>query len=753
MSKATAVAEALKYLSQPEDSFWKWTDDGGAIQWYDGATIVFTAELLAILRHQHVSGVRGLPPLGAIILLVAATRENWSHGVTGNINPQRRNWLLDASGSESTAARVDWVLGDLSKIHSLDGDVRHGLEAKQWIAELVFKHSPRTSIETAKEVLLFLSRVDEVFWNRKPATRIEESLRQSVGAFPSNLDDVTPEKLRLLRETGIEEIPAVPEEPELEFPEYDSIKSLVRDLHSDTELYGIARATQQLMSVMSLPRPMLQEDQMEQGGFSDIANRGSLDRLLLSELAYDDLTLAVRVAVNEAMYLRREIPPSESQRRRVFLLDSGLRMWGVPRFLGTSVAIALAGQLQSTTNQETTPFTAYTANGYELKEIDLSQRSGIAAHLNMLRPELDSRRSFPALEKSLSDFEESPEVVIITSPEALSDMNFRDGISAMAQQNPGAYFVVSVSRDGETRLHEITRSGCKPLQRLKFDLDRVFANPPISKAKPKSKLPAIFGLKQFPLLLSYHFKRPSNVWQLGSEMILAITNDSRLMLSSGSESGAIQLLQNLKQGTHWWSSQEPVDSVWFSIVGQIQSIDKYRFRLLCFNQTDLQVEEIGLELPEQPVAFCNHGDTIFCIGKKQISMIDKSTGMTSVNRLDVGDKVHLGGRYFALYHQREQHLYALASDGLAPKFELLPEKSGFNNRCRPFDSTEIEGTVGFYDSEHLYFWATKQLLKVEHGLGERVSINEVCPTGNAIVVRGNESKHRVKIDVKTGHPL
>ena len=130
------------------------------------------------------------------------------------------------------------------------------------------------------------------------------------------LNDVTAEKLRLLRETGIEEIPVVPEEIELEFPEYDSIKSLVRDLHSDQEMFGIARATKQLMSVMSLPRPMLREDHMEQGGFSDIANRGSLDRLLLSELAYDDLTLAVRVAVNEAMYLRREIPPSESQRRR-----------------------------------------------------------------------------------------------------------------------------------------------------------------------------------------------------------------------------------------------------------------------------------------------------------------------------------------------------------------------------------------------------------------------------------------------------
>ena len=752
MSKITAVAEALKYLNQPVDCFWKWTDDGGAIQWYDGATIVFTAELLAILRHQYASGTRGLPPLGAVILLVAATRENWSHDVTGNINPQRRNWLLDAAGSRNAATQIELVLNKLSDIRALDGDVRLSLEAKQWITEIVFGPSPRTSVETAEEVLLYLSRVDEVFWNRTSNATVEETLRESVSVLQGRLDDVTPERLRLLRETGIEEIPTVPEEPELEFPEYDSIKSLVRDLQSDAELFGIARATKQLMSVMSLPRPMLQDDQMEQGGFSDIANRGSLDRLLLSELAYDDMTLAVRVAVNEAMYLRREIPPSESQRRRVFLLDSGLRMWGVPRFLGTSVALALAGQLQSKTDRETTPFTAFIANGDELQKIDLGQRAGIASHLKMLRPELDPSDSFPSLERSLDDFVEAPEVVIITSPEALSDVNFRDGIAAMARQNPGSYFVVTVSRDGETRLNEITRSGCKPIQKLKFDLERVFSNPPIRDAKPKSQLPAIFGVKQFPLLLSYHFKQRSHVWPLGTEMMLAITNDSRLMLSFGSDTGAVQLLPNIKQGTHWWSSRAPIDSVWFSIIGTIQSKEKHQFRLLCFHQEDWSIEEIGLELPEQPRGFCSHGDTIFCIGKNYISMIDKSTGRTSLNLLSIGDKAHLRGRYFASSKHGVRSLFALASDGLAPKFELLPKGSISHQNGRLFDSTEVEGTVGVFDTGHLYFWATGKLLKIRHGFGNRVAIDDICHTGNTLILRDSDTNERVQVDVKTGVP-
>jgi len=730
MTRNPIEIDALRYLHQPDDGFWSWTDDGGAIQWFDGATIVFTAELLAILRHQHASGARGLPPLGAIVLLIAATRENWAHAAIQDVHPQRLKRLLDTTDSQ----RGLTVLHRLGKIHALDGDVRLSLESKQWIADFVFSQAPRTSTETAQEVLRMLAGVEEAFWNYQHpfADEAEKSLRESINVLDGNLEGITAEKLRLLRETGIDEIPVVPEEPELEFPEYDSIKSLVRDLHSDEEMFGIARATQQIMSVMSLPRPMLQEDQMEQGGFSDIANRGSLDRLLLSELAYDDLTLAVRVAVNEAMYLRREIPPSESQRRRVFLLDSGLRMWGVPRFLGTSVALALAGQLESKSAPETAPFTAYTANGQDLQEIDLGQRAGISNHLKLLSPELDLSGAFPALEESLSNFEEAPEVVVITSPEALSNVTFRDNVAALARQNPGSYFVVTVARDGETRLNEITRSGCKPLQQLKFDLDRVFANPPLSKDKPKSKLPAIFGLKQFPLLLSYQYK-PSHIWPLGTEIMMGIARDSRLMLSVGSSTGAIQLLPYVKKGAHWWSSREPVNSVWFSIIGTIQNKKTLPFQLLSFNQKDRSVEVLDLELPERPIAFCNQGETIFCIGKNHIAIIDKSTGMTSLNRLAVEGKTHLGGRYFASHVYRDRELYALASDGLAPKFELLPKKNVFNTNCRPFDSTEVEGPVAVFDSGHLYFWATDNLIKIQHGLKEEVAVDDICHTGNSII--------------------
>ncbi len=61
--------------------------------------------------------------------------------------------------------------------------------------------------------------------------------------------------------------------------------------------------------MVHLPRPLLQPDDIPVGGVSDISNRGTIDRLLLSELAQDDEMLTTRVAMNEVMYLRRETPP------------------------------------------------------------------------------------------------------------------------------------------------------------------------------------------------------------------------------------------------------------------------------------------------------------------------------------------------------------------------------------------------------------------------------------------------------------
>ena len=63
--------------------------------------------------------------------------------------------------------------------------------------------------------------------------------------------------------------------------------------------------------------------------------------MLVSELANDADVLMTRVALNEALYLRREAPPKSPPEQRIVIFDAGIRMWGVPRLLGTAVGLAL----------------------------------------------------------------------------------------------------------------------------------------------------------------------------------------------------------------------------------------------------------------------------------------------------------------------------------------------------------------------------------------------------------------------------
>src|SRR5262249_59432658 len=114
-------------------------------------------------------------------------------------------------------------------------------------------------------------------------------------------------------------------------------------------------------------------EQLAVGGVADITNRGPLDRLLLSELAHDDLTLSVRVALNEALYLRREPPMREPPGTLALLLDCGVRLWGIPRVLATAVALPLIAR-----DKQHSEVVACRARGKQLQPVGLLSRAGMS---------------------------------------------------------------------------------------------------------------------------------------------------------------------------------------------------------------------------------------------------------------------------------------------------------------------------------------------------------------------------------------
>src|SRR4029077_1254713 len=106
---------------------------------------------------------------------------------------------------------------------------------------------------------------------------------------------------------------------------------LLTQLRDDEELAGVAQIARNLLAAIHIPRALAAPLELPVGGVSDLSNRGDLDRLLISELAHDDLTPATRIALNEALYLRREAPVSTPPRGRIVMIDTGIRLWGIAR--------------------------------------------------------------------------------------------------------------------------------------------------------------------------------------------------------------------------------------------------------------------------------------------------------------------------------------------------------------------------------------------------------------------------------------
>lgn len=80
-------------------------------------------------------------------------------------------------------------------------------------------------------------------------------------------------------------------------------------------------------------------------GYSGIGTRGSIDSMVLTELAWDDLELARRIAENEVLYFAREQSREPQRRVHLLLIDASASMRGDRQTFARGLAIATAKKL------------------------------------------------------------------------------------------------------------------------------------------------------------------------------------------------------------------------------------------------------------------------------------------------------------------------------------------------------------------------------------------------------------------------
>ncbi|KYF57770.1 hypothetical protein BE08_20450 [Sorangium cellulosum] len=99
-------------------------------------------------------------------------------------------------------------------------------------------------------------------------------------------------------------------------------------------------------------------------GYSGLGTRGSIDSMVLTELAWDDMELARRIADNEVLYFAREQSRDEQKRIHYLLIDASASMRGDRQTFARGMAIATGKRLLL--EGEDVAFRFFDARLYEL---------------------------------------------------------------------------------------------------------------------------------------------------------------------------------------------------------------------------------------------------------------------------------------------------------------------------------------------------------------------------------------------------
>lgn len=586
----------IQYATPPSDYFWKWSGDLDAAEWRDGQTITLWQELHPILHVLQEEG--GLPPLGAILLLLAACRDDWELKKS-----VLKVWLMQVIGSEDwtedSSALLDALFAALAPVHQLPKDLRASPQAKVHLIVALFEDSVnRLSRDASSTVMVELRHAGpRVVAGKVPEFDSKSRFLRDVKGLLVVLANHDKASLEARLRTGLENpillSPVLPDVAETSSPEGKSLLEKLEPMGG--ELRGVAAIAKRTIAMMNFPARVGQPKELPVGGISDISNRGTIDRLLPGELAWDDLVLAARLVHNEALYFQREVPPSNEPVHQVILLDRGLRLWGTNRVFSLGLALGLSQHPASRETAESIECFAATKEAYERLLLDTPQDVTIA--LEMLNPMADSISPLHAwwIDRLESPGARTEEITFITTHEHIESAEYKKVLGLMAESlthDGGSLRVIGIDRSGGLEVQQWSTAGNRTLFRGEMDLEALlsdqsgkndaFTKKAVRKKVDPSKFKSPF---LFPLRPQFTAFLPDEKGEGGGT---GVTSCNRLMYWPRAGSGGWEIVHRVPGGKCWMGRDENGDPI------VIASAAKPGEPVRVFRLVDSELEEVAI---------------------------------------------------------------------------------------------------------------------------------------------------------------
>lgn len=506
------------YFDVVSPSFWLLKED--AVEWNPLEKTLALRELVtATLEGVQPTGIPSAEGLMLFFALFGEELKAFTYYVEAALEPAVVVRMVGDNWEDRLCKRSS----DFRRLAQECTDLPHWKIA---LAQIVFENANRTDLRDST------SLEDQVeYWNQRvgklnplvASERFCVALLEVLGGPQFFSRELIEARLA----AGINALPLAPVEAVVE--EEGGLAAWLRVLREESEdTQLIAALTERLVPVFSLKGQMKRPQDLPLGGYSDLSNRGSLDRLLPSELAHDNETLTVRIAMGEAMYLRREAPQVADHPVRLVLLDDGVRGWGVQRlFLFSSLLALLAARSDGEEHRGYRLMTGG-SNG-RIRRILLDSPSLLLREAGALGVSCHAGSGLGALMAEVAGQEGEVECYVLTTEQAARDPEFRTQLRSVLSLHP--VLLVTVGREGALKVTRHSAAGERVLQSVGLEVQDVLAEfkepePEVSKAPSVPEhLPEFYQQYPFPLRTALHL--PS-VCAMGGEHYLGRNGEGDL---------------------------------------------------------------------------------------------------------------------------------------------------------------------------------------------------------------------------------
>ncbi|MGC4014499.1 MAG: hypothetical protein QM755_08300 [Luteolibacter sp.] len=549
----------ILYAKPPPEYFWTWSDDHSAAEWYDiedrakttgpWPTVALWDELHPLLNFLAKNG--GLPPLGSILLVVAACRDNGS-----SFHSRLARWLLacNPGALDEKKAVLEALLKALGFLHNLPQDLRASQQAKCHLLSMVFENPEcRLESELSRSVIAELVNGPGRLTNEESLQDRTSRFLHEAKALLTGLAKLDHASLENLLRTGLEQ-ELQPRPPEITFAAAEN-RPLLDQLAEMGGEEGLAAAVaKRAIAMVNFPGRFGIPNELPVGGISDITNRGTVDRLLPGELAWDDLVLAARLVHNEALYFRREDPPQDTPLRHTVLLDRGLRLWGRRRVLSLGMALGIAHH--PALLRESGTIEVFATLPTSIEPLDLQSKAGVAQALRALVPSAGPENSLEKWLETTASTTGAEDLVFITAREHVESprcISLLGEIASLLETRAGACRVIVLDREDNVEIQSWSTAGNRVVFRGTLEDQEVQLPPALPAPLPISsrKLPWPHLRPVSPILFPVTPKTNAFIFDPETTGGIGISEDGRLMRWPKAGWGAQEIAASMGGREQW----------------------------------------------------------------------------------------------------------------------------------------------------------------------------------------------------------